>query len=173
MGPDSIFFLKAGLGPFLIWMCGWQRHILDPEAGEVIGGRVKGVVGVKAIETEEPGTLFFFSRMKSMVLSGTPRGLMKFRRWTFFYEWADFFALQVVPVLAMIPQPLGVCIFLPIRLGVMRPGKNHRSRRWFVFSNFPSEQEARCNLPASPQRYLARLNMVETNNSSGGIDCPF
>ena len=80
------------------------------------------VVGVKAIETEEPGTLFFFPNEIDGLFS-TPSGLMKFRGWTFFYEWADFFALQVVPVLAMIPQPLGVCIFLPIRLGVMRPGK--------------------------------------------------
>ena len=92
VGPDSIFFLKAGLGPFLIWMCGWQRHILNPEAGEVIGGRVKGMVWIKAIETEEPrNTLFFANEFDGFF--GTPSRLMKFRGWTFFYEWADFFAL--------------------------------------------------------------------------------
>ena len=53
-------------------------------------------------------------------------------------------------------QPLGIGILFPVRLGMMRPRKSSYPSSVRT-STFPSEHEARCNLPANPQRYPSRL----------------
>ena len=80
------------------------------------------MMGIKAIETEKP-VLPLILTNKIDGLLRTPGGLVKFCRRSFLYIRTYFFSLKIMLILSMFLQPLGVCIFLPVWLGMVRPRK--------------------------------------------------
>ena len=75
---------------------------------------------IKTVKTEKPVLPLIFLNKFDCFLRA-PGGLVKLRRRPLFHIGTDFLSLQSMPVLPLGLKPLGVGIFLPVRLGMVRP----------------------------------------------------
>ena len=78
------------------------------------------MVRIETVEAEKPGLPLIFTYKVDGFLSA-PCGLVIFCRRSLLHIGTDFFSLEVNPFLTVLFQPLGIGIFLPVGLGMMRP----------------------------------------------------